>query len=106
MQKLPPVGAFINKGNTQIWLYILVIFYLAIPQHQVQLPAPIQPQAKPLHQFTSNINISGSSMIACAIARRCRIPRKYFFTGFFDPGSRPTCSMIRLRYWLSFLFRI
>ena len=71
MQKLPPVGAFINKGNTQIWLYILVIFYLAIPQHQVQLPAPIQPQAKPLHQFTSNINISGSSMIACAIARRC-----------------------------------
>ncbi len=35
-----------------------------------------------------------------------RIPREYFFTDFFDPGSRPTCSMIWLRYWLSFLFRI
>ena len=44
---------------------------------------------------SSRIRKRGSSIMACAIPRRCRIPREYFPTGFFISGSNPTFFRIR-----------
>ena len=39
---------------------------------------------------SSRTKSCGSSIIAWAMPRRCRIPKEYFPTGFFISGSRPT----------------
>ena len=42
---------------------------------------------------SSRIRRNGSSMMACAMPRRWRIPREYLPTCFFASGSRPTFRM-------------
>ena len=45
---------------------------------------------------SSSIRRSGFSMIACAIPRRCFIPKEYLATAFFESGSRPTLEIVFL----------
>lgn len=62
----------------------------------IRLPLLVQPL-----KGSSSIRISGSSMMAWAMARRWVMPREYFPTCFLLSGSRPTRRITSSIRWLT-----
>ena len=74
---------------------IRIVFPRSFNPRKSSQTSPAPCLSRPL-KGSSNIKSSGSSMIACAIPRRSRIPREYCPTFFLDRGSSPRARIVAL----------